>query len=103
MLTDIVNASNYTKMVFLRNPKCMTQPALINIHPNECNQEFYYYIFAVKLDKFFGSCNTLNDLFNNDLNLSVFNIVTRINESKTLTLIWMGFYGLILRWGREEN
>ena len=39
------------------------------------------------------SCNTLNNLLNRvcvpnkteDLNLSVFNMITRINESKTLT------------------
>ena len=47
----------------------------------------------VKLDRFVGSCNTLNDLFNKvcfsskteDLNLSMFNMITGINESKTLT------------------
>ena len=38
------------------------QPALINLHTNEYNQEFHYYPFAVKLDKCVGSCNTLNDL-----------------------------------------
>ena len=38
-----------------------------------------------------GSCNTLNDFSNKmgvkteDLNLSVFNMITGINESKTLT------------------
>ena len=40
-----------------------------------------------------GTCNTLNDLFNKvcaphkteDLNLSVINIITGINESKMLT------------------
>ena len=40
------------------------QPALINLHTNEYNQEFHYYPFAVKLDKCVGSCNTLNDLSN---------------------------------------
>ena len=34
--------------------------------------------FAVKLDRSAGSCNTLN------LNLSLFNMITGINESKTL-------------------
>ena len=46
----------------------------------------------VKLDRCVGSCNTLNDLSNKvcipnkteDLNLSVFNIITGINESKVL-------------------
>ena len=71
----------------------MTQPALINSHPNECSQEFHYYPFAIKLDRCVGGCNILNDLSNNvcisnkteDLNLSVFNMITGINEWKTLT------------------
>ena len=48
---------------------------------------------SVKLDRCFWSCNTLNDLSNKicipnkseDLNLSVFDIITGIDESKTLT------------------
>ena len=47
----------------------------------------------VKLDRCVGSCNILNDLSNKvcvpnnteDLNLSIININTGINESKTLT------------------
>ena len=42
----------------------MTQPTLINLHPNEYSQEFHYYPFAAKLDSCVGSCNTLNDLSN---------------------------------------
>ena len=77
----------------LSNQKCMTQPTLINLHPNEYSQEFHYYSFTVKLDRCVGSCNTLNDLSNNvrvpnkidDLNLSMFDMIKGINESKTLT------------------
>ena len=47
----------------------------------------------VKLDRCERSCNTLNDLSNKvsvpnkteNLNLSVFNMITEISESKTLT------------------
>ena len=35
--------------------------SLINLHPNEYSQEFYYYRFVVKLDRCVGSCNTLHD------------------------------------------
>ena len=42
----------------------MIQFTLINLHPNEYSQESHYYPFVVKLDRFVGSCNTLNDLFN---------------------------------------
>ena len=87
-----VNGSNHTKCVLLSNQKCMIQPTLINLHPSEYIREFHYYPFAVKLGRCVGSCNTLNDLFNKvcfpnkteDLNLSVFNMITGINESKTL-------------------
>ena len=65
---------------------------LFNLHPNEYSQEFHYYPFAVKLDRCVGSCNILNDLCNKvcvpnkteKLNLSLVNMITGINESKTL-------------------
>ena len=47
-----------------------------------------YHWFAVNLDRCVGSCNTRNDLIKvwvssktEDLNLSIFNMITRINES----------------------
>ena len=96
LLTGLVTGSNHIKCVSLSNNKCMIQPALINLHPNEYNQEFHYSLFSVKLDRSVGSCNTLNDLSNKvhvpnkteNLNLSVFNMITGINESKTLTTIY---------------
>ena len=41
LLTSIVNASNHTKCVSLSNQKCKIQPTLINLHPNEYNQELH--------------------------------------------------------------
>ena len=92
LLSNIVNGSNHTKCVSLSNQKCMIPPTLINLHPIEYSQEFHYYPFAVKLGRCFGSCNTLNDLSNKvripnkaeTLNLSLFNVITGINEFKTL-------------------
>ena len=77
----------------LNNQKCKIQPTLINLHPNEFSEELYYYPFAVKLDRCVGSCNHRNELSNRacvpnktkDLNLSMFIMIKRINESKTLT------------------
>ena len=63
-LLSIVSASNHTKSVSLSNQKCMTQPTLINLHPNEYSQAFHYYPFAVKFDRCVGSCNILNELSN---------------------------------------
>ena len=64
LLSNIVNGSNYTKCISLSNQKCMIRSTFINLHPNEYSQEFSYYPFAVKLDRWVGSCNTLNDLSN---------------------------------------
>ena len=93
LLTGLVNGSNHTKCILLSNQKCEIQPTLIDLHPNEYSQEFHYYPFEVKLDRCVGSCNTLNKLSNKvcvpikteNLNLSVFNMITGINESKSST------------------
>ena len=71
----------------------MTQPTLINLHPNEGSQGSHYYTFSANLHRFIANCNTLNDLSNRvcvpnkteNLNLSVFNMIIATNESKTLT------------------
>ena len=68
----------------------MIKPSLINLHSNEYSQEFHYYPYAVKLDRCVGSCSTLNYLSiqvrvsnkTEDLNLSAFNVIMGINESK---------------------
>ena len=80
------------KYVLLSNQKCMTQATLFNLPPNEYTQELHFYPSAVNRDRCVGSCNTLNDLSNKvlvpnkteDLNLSIFSMITGINESKTL-------------------
>ena len=78
----------------LRSCKCMTQYTLINLHLDEYSKKLHYYPFALKLDRCVGSYNnTLNDLSSKvcvsnkteDLNLNVFDMITGINESKTLT------------------
>ena len=49
LLTGLVNGSNHSKCVSLSNQKCMIQATLINLHPNEYNQEFDFFPFAVEL------------------------------------------------------
>ena len=80
-------------MCDLNNQKCKIKFTLINWHRNEYSQKFPYYPFAVKLDRCVGSCNNINDLSNKvcipnkteDLNLSMFSMVTGQNDSKILT------------------
>ena len=93
LLAGLPSVSSHTECLSLSNQKCKAQPTLINLHPDEYNQELYYYPFVVKLDRCVESCNTFNNLSNKvcvpkeiqDLNLSVFNTITRINELTTLT------------------
>ena len=93
LVTGIVSAPNHKKCMLLSNQKCMIQPTLINLHPNEYSQKCHYYPLAVYLDRCVGSCNTLNDLSikvcvqkkTEELNLSMLNMITGINELKTLT------------------
>ena len=92
LLTTIGSVSHLRKFASLSNQKCMIQPTLINLHPNECCQKFHYYPFATKLDSYVEGINSMNDLLNKvcvlnkteDLNLSMFNMITEINELKTL-------------------
>ena len=97
LITSIVSVSNHTKCVLLSNQKCMTQPTLINLHLNEYSQELHYYPFAVNLDRCVGSCNTLDDLPSRicvpneteDLNLHVFNMITRIKNIHKIYIMQM--------------
>ena len=87
LLTGLDNESNHANCASLSNQKCMIQPTVTYLHHNECNQEFPYYPFTVKLDRCVGSCNTLNKVRvpyeTEDLNRSVFHVITRVNESET--------------------
>ena len=92
LLTSIVSASNHKKCMSLSNQKCMTQPTIISLHPNEHSQ-LHYCTFVVNLDSCTRSCNILNGLSNKvcvpnkteDLNLILLSMITVINESKILT------------------
>ena len=77
----------------LANQECIAKPTLINLRPIEYIEGLHYYVFAVNLDRFMRRFNTVNDLSNKvclpnkteDLDLSLCNMITRINESKILT------------------
>ena len=60
----------------------MTQPTLINLHPNEYTQRLSYYPFAVNLDRCMGSSNTLNDYLIEYLTEDFFDMIMGISESK---------------------
>ena len=89
-LTSVINTSSYTKRVSLKKQQFITQSTLINLHPNEYNQGLCYYPFVDHLGRYDGICNTLDDLSKRvcvpnkteDLNLSIFNMITGINNRR---------------------
>ena len=66
----------------------MIRRTLIDLIPVELN----YYPFMISLDKFSGICNSVDDISTKicvssktkDINIKVFNMITNINESKTM-------------------
>ena len=86
-LSSMANTPDHVTYICLNNQQCMTQPTLINLHLNEYIEGLCYYPFVVNLDRCMVRYNTLDDLSNKvcvpskteDLNLSVFNMITGIN------------------------
>ena len=72
----------------LNSDPCMIRPTLIDLNSFDLN----YYPFMVNLDKSAGSCNSVDDLSIKtcvpskikDTNVNVFNMITNINEAKTI-------------------
>ena len=75
-----------TKCKSLNNVQFKTRPFIIDKNPVELK----YYPYTITLDNFNGSCNTFTKIFDRicvlnrteNVNLNVFNLVTKINESK---------------------
>ena len=92
-LASMANISRFTTCRSLNNLPCMAGTTLIDLNPDEYNQGLRYYQFIVKLGRCNRSCNTVDDLSGriyitngtDGLNLNVSNMITKMNESKTLT------------------
>ena len=78
---------NFVSFVYLTE-QWLTTSTLIDLNPVELN----YYPFMFSLDKCNGICNDVDDLYSKiyvvsgqkAVNVKVFNMITRINEFKTL-------------------
>ena len=83
LLANIVNVSNNTKSISLKNQQCMVLPPLINLNCDKYGQRFHNCLFAFNLDRCMQRFNTLNDLSNKlcvpdkteDLNFIVFKMI----------------------------
>ena len=86
LFISTVNDSNHAKCIPINNQQCILLTNLFHILTSTVKD-------YVNLDRYVGSCNTLNDLSKRicvpnkkeDLNLNVFNIITGVNVSKILT------------------
>ena len=91
-LASIVNVSDHTECISLKNQSCMTRPILIDLNPDEYNQGLHYYPFMVNLDRFNENFNTHDGLASRicvpnkikDVNLSACNMTTKIKKEKKL-------------------
>ena len=88
LLTALVNGSNLTKCMSLSHQRFIIQSTIINLYTNDYSQEFHYY----PLDRCVRSCDTQSHSSDKvcipnktDLNSRVLNMITGINDLKTLT------------------
>ena len=74
----------------MTNKECKVRPEIVNVNSNEP----VFYPFSVKASKYSGSCNSINDPYAKicvpddvkDLNVKVFNLVSKTNETRHITM-----------------
>ena len=77
---------NVLKYVSMNNQKCKERPETININSKEPS----FYSYSVKISKYSGSCNNINDSnaklcvpdVVKNINVKVFNLMARTNETR---------------------
>ena len=70
----------------MNNQACKVRPEIVNFNSNEP----VFYPFSIKTSKYSGNCNNINDPYAKicvpdavkDLNVKVFNLMSRTNETR---------------------
>ena len=70
----------------MNNQECKIRPEIININSNEP----LFYLYSVKISKFSGSCNNVNNPYAKlcvpdvvkNTNIKAFNLISRTNETR---------------------
>ena len=70
----------------MKNQKCKTRSQVVNVNSNNP----IFYPFSIKTSKYSGNCNNINYPYENicvpdiikDLNVKVFNLMSRTNETR---------------------
>ena len=83
-LSSLVSTTSLN-CISMKNQECKVRPEIINVNSNEP----VFYLFSIKTSKRSGSCNNINDPYAKicypdvikDLNVKVFNLMSRNNET----------------------
>ena len=74
---------NLLRCVSMSNQECKIRPKIINANSNEPS----FYPYSIKIDKYSGSCNNINDLYAKlcvpDV-VKVFNLMSKTNETRLI-------------------
>ena len=85
-LTILSNFTNALDCISIKNQECKTRPEIININSNNP----IFYPFSIKINKCSGNCNNVINPYAKicipdvikDLNVKVFNLMSRANETR---------------------
>ena len=88
LLSSNIVTTTSLSCISMNNQACKARPQIINVNSN--NPVFYP--FSIKTSKCSGSCNNINDPYAKicvpdvvkDLNVKVFNLMSRTNETKNI-------------------
>ena len=71
--------------ISIKNQECKVRPEIINVN----SKNLIFYPFSIKINKCSGNCNNINPYAKNcvadvikDLNVKVFNLMSRTNETR---------------------
>ena len=90
-LSSLVSATSLS-YISMKNQEYKVRSEIINVNSNEP----VFYPFSIKTSKCSGSCNNINDPYAKicvsdvvkDLNVKVFNLMSRTNETKAYKIAW---------------
>ena len=85
ILSDFTNVSSLN-CISMNNQPCKARPEIINVNSNNP----IFYPFSIKTSNYSGNCNDINNPyakicaadFIKDLNVKVFNLMSRTNETR---------------------
>ena len=84
-LSSLVSTTSLN-WISMKNQECKVRPEIINVNSNEP----VFYPFSIKISKCSDNCNNINDPYAKicvpnvikDLNVKVFNLMSRTNETR---------------------